>query len=87
MTAEMTSIKVPKAIRDELNELADQGGRGTTLADVLSQLLEEHKTLRLRQRLAFEELLARAKADPHAVAKAERIAQGAIEHLRRPATP
>lgn len=84
MTADMTSIKVPKALRDELNELADRGGRGTTLADVLTQLLEEHKTTRLRQRLAFEELLARAKADPDAVAKADRIAQGAIEHLRRP---
>ncbi|MEU8177613.1 hypothetical protein AB0C14_32470 [Microbispora hainanensis] len=84
MTADMTSIKVPKALRDELNELANQGGRGTTLADVLTQLLEEHKTTRLRQRLAFEELLARAKADPDAVAKAGRIAHGAIEHLRRP---
>ena len=68
MPEDMTSVKVPKSLRDRLNKLAERAGRGATLADVLRQLLEEHEAGRLRQRLTFEEQLHRAQADPDASA-------------------
>lgn len=79
---ESTTIKVPKSLRDELNALADAGGRGTTLADVLAQLLEEHRAKATRERNAAEALFAKAAADPDAVAKADRIAKRAVEFLQ-----
>ncbi|MFG1615987.1 hypothetical protein ACGFI3_24765 [Nonomuraea wenchangensis] len=83
MTSNMTTIKVPKALRDKLNVLADEGGRGTTLADVLQQLLEEHHSIRTRQLIAFDTLLQRAQADQEATAKAERAVQRALTFLQR----
>ncbi|MDX3109789.1 hypothetical protein ACIBO5_00620 [Nonomuraea angiospora] len=82
MPEEMTSVKVPKGLRDQLNRLAERGGRGTTLADVLRQLLEEHEAGRLRRRLAFEEQLHRAQADPDASARGRRIAKDAAAYLK-----
>jgi Arc/MetJ-type ribon-helix-helix transcriptional regulator len=83
MTADMTTIEVPTALRDKLNALVHESGRGTTVADVLRQLLDEHHNIRTRQTLAFDALLERAQADPDAAAKADRTVQRAVAHLQR----
>ncbi|NUP00536.1 MAG: hypothetical protein HOW59_21680 [Nonomuraea sp.] len=84
MTEETTTtIKVPKALRDRLHALADEGGRGTTLADVLRELLEEHDSIRTRQLLAFDTLLQRAQADQEAKSKADQTVQRALAYLQR----
>ncbi|PRX46898.1 hypothetical protein B0I32_14317 [Nonomuraea fuscirosea] len=54
LTADMTMIEVPTALRAKLDALIAEGGRGTTLADVLQQLLDEHDSIRTRQMLAFD---------------------------------
>lgn len=82
MPEEMTSVKVPKSLRDQLSSLAIRSGRGTTLADVLKQLLEEHEAGRLRRKLAFEEQLHQAQADPDASARGRRIAKDAVAYLK-----
>ncbi|RBQ21430.1 hypothetical protein DP939_01565 [Spongiactinospora rosea] len=79
----MTTIKVPKALRDRLSALADEHGRGTTLADALTRLLDEHEATQVRRRMAFEEILTASQADPEAVAKGTRMAARAIEYLQR----
>ncbi|MEV0169076.1 hypothetical protein [Nonomuraea fuscirosea] len=54
MTADMTMIEVPTALRVKLDALIAEGSRGTTVADVLQQLLDEHDSIRTRQKLAFD---------------------------------
>lgn len=76
---EMTTIKVSKQLRDALRQLADE--RGATHGEVLNQLIAEHNTHRLRQKLAFETTMAAALADPDAVARGERMARRAIAYL------
>ncbi|WP_067140433.1 hypothetical protein [Microtetraspora malaysiensis] len=79
----MTSIKVPKNLRDRLNALADERGRGTTLAQVLEGLLEDHETNMYRNRMAYMEVAARAQEDAEGMARAERQAEPMINYLRR----
>jgi Arc/MetJ-type ribon-helix-helix transcriptional regulator len=82
MTADVTTIKVPKALRDELNALADEGGRGTTLADVIRQLIDARQTERLLNRQAYLEVRAAAEADPDAMQRAHaRAEQFNARHL------
>ncbi|AQZ65504.1 unnamed protein product [[Actinomadura] parvosata subsp. kistnae] len=56
----MTTIKVPKNVRDRLIAIADERGRGTTLAAVLTDLLDKHETDKTRDRLAYLEVVAAA---------------------------
>ncbi|MGI5487817.1 hypothetical protein [Microtetraspora malaysiensis] len=83
MTIEMTSIKVPKHLRDRLNALADERGRGTTLAQVLEGLLDDHETNVYRNRMAYMEVAARAQEDAEGMARAQRQADQAISYLGR----
>ncbi|MEV0628544.1 MULTISPECIES: hypothetical protein [Nonomuraea] len=78
----MTTIKVPKAVRDRLNAIADERGRGTTLAAVLTDLLDQHETEKTRARLAYQEVLAQAEEDTEGMARAERQTERAIQILR-----
>ncbi|MEW9548154.1 hypothetical protein [Nonomuraea sp. NPDC050783] len=77
----MTTIKVPKAVRDRLNAIADERGRGTTLAAVLTDLLDQHETEKTRARLAYHEVLAQAEEDTEAMARAQRQTEQAIRIL------
>ncbi|MGP4102233.1 hypothetical protein [Nonomuraea sp. KM90] len=83
MTADMTTIEVPAALRAKLDALIAEGGRGTTVADVLHQLLDEHDSIRTRQKLAFDAQLQRAQADPDAAARADRTVRRMVDHLRQ----
>ncbi|MGA4989630.1 hypothetical protein [Nonomuraea bangladeshensis] len=78
----MTTIKVPKAVRDRLNAIADERGRGTTLAAVLTDLLDQYETEKTRARLAYQEVLAQAEEDAEGMARAGRQTERAIEILR-----
>ncbi|MDP4502098.1 hypothetical protein [Nonomuraea turcica] len=78
----MTTIKVPKTVRDRLNAIADERGRGTTLAAVLTDLLDQYETNKTQARLAYLEVLAKAEEDAEAMAKAERQTEKAIQILQ-----
>lgn len=82
MTSDMTTIKVPKVVRDRLNAIADERGRGTTLAAVLTELLDQHETEKTRARLAYQEVLGHAEEDAEAMTQAERRTERAIRILR-----
>ncbi|WP_188189957.1 hypothetical protein [Nonomuraea sp. SYSU D8015] len=78
----MTTIKVPKTVRDRLNAIANERGRGTTLAAVLTDLLDQHETEKTRARLAYQEVLAKAEEDAEAMARAQRQTEKAIQILQ-----
>ncbi|MFI7703268.1 hypothetical protein [Nonomuraea sp. NPDC049480] len=78
----MTTIKVPKTVRDRLNAIANERGRGTTLAAVLTDLLDQHETEKTRARLAYLEVLAKAEEDAEAMAGAQRQTEKAIQVLQ-----
>ncbi|NJP90099.1 hypothetical protein HCN51_11670 [Nonomuraea sp. FMUSA5-5] len=82
MTADMTTIKVPKNVRDRLIAIADERGRGTTLAAVLTDLLDKHETDKTRDRLAYLEVVAAAEGDVDAMARAQHRADQALDLLR-----
>ncbi|WP_203984509.1 hypothetical protein [Sphaerisporangium rufum] len=78
----MTTIKVPKSLRDRLNAIADERGRGTTLADVLTELIARHEVEKTRARLAYLETVQAAEADEAGMARAARRAENAARVLR-----
>ena len=83
MPADTTTIKVPKALRDRLNAIANQSGRGTTLADVLTDLITSREDAEHRDRMAYLEVVARAEEDPGAMARAQKLADKHIGYLHQ----
>ncbi|GAA2205526.1 hypothetical protein GCM10009850_009840 [Nonomuraea monospora] len=68
---------MPKTVYDRLSAIASERAPGTTLAAVLSDLLDRHEA----DRLAYMEVVAAAE-DAGAMARAQKRANRAVDLLR-----
>lgn len=72
------TVKVSGSTRDRLAALAR---KGQTIDDVITALLDEHQRAQARRRLAWGRRLARADANPAAVAWGEKTADDMARYL------
>ncbi|TLF97578.1 hypothetical protein FEK35_27115 [Nocardia cyriacigeorgica] len=72
--SEMTTIQVPKELRDRLAALRP----GAKLADAIAMLFDSYEVRRNTDRLAFESRLAQARANTGARASGEAMARSLI---------
>ncbi|WP_327046028.1 hypothetical protein OG320_30875 [Microbispora sp. NBC_01189] len=77
MTADMTTIKVPKPLRDRISAIADERGRGTTLSQVLADLVKRYESDETRARQAAQQVHDEVKADQE---RMERARARAAQH-------
>ncbi|MGW4125892.1 hypothetical protein [Nocardia sp. NPDC004711] len=74
-----TTVKVSGSTRDRLAAMAR---KGESMEDVIVTLLEEHQRAQARRRMAWERRLAKADANPNAVAWAEKTADDMAVYLK-----
>ncbi|MEW9530570.1 hypothetical protein [Microbispora sp. NPDC049125] len=81
MTADVTTIKVHRSTRDRLSAIADTFGRGTTLDQVLNDLVKRYETDEVRARQAAEQLHAEVRADSALMNRAGAHADAHLAYL------
>ncbi|MET8773926.1 hypothetical protein ABZV58_02760 [Nocardia sp. NPDC004654] len=75
-----TTVKVSSETRDRLAALA---AKGETMEEAILKLIDSYEHVKTRQRLAWEARLARAEANPVAVAWAEQTVADLVERAEQ----